>query len=85
MGYCGVSTRLPLICTYYSEPVKDPVDVDASAVLPAPELLKWTVDTSVREAITKAHVSARKLISGIESNILHYQNYGADFFKNGNL
>ncbi|RKP26829.1 acyltransferase ChoActase/COT/CPT [Syncephalis pseudoplumigaleata] len=64
-----------------AEPSRDPANVDTTAPLASPEHLTWTVDSSVRDAIGEAEKEAAKLIGGIDSVILHYQEYGYEYLK----
>ena len=61
-----------------SEPARDPANVDASATLEPPVHLTWAIDSTVGDAIKQAEQDAAKLIGGINSRILHYQEFRSE-------
>ncbi|KAI9595103.1 acyltransferase ChoActase/COT/CPT [Syncephalis fuscata] len=64
-----------------AEPSRDPINVDDTASLASPEHLSWTIDSSVSDAIEQAEKETAKLIGGIDSVILHYQEFGYEYLK----
>lgn len=62
---------------YFSEPAKDPFNVSNSA-LPDPVKLKFDLNQSLVNAISKAEQAAICLISDSDALVLVYEEYGSD-------
>ncbi|CAG8579603.1 2587_t:CDS:10 [Ambispora leptoticha] len=67
------------------EPAQDPVNASSSVSLSPPQLLKWVTDSSIDETIELAKPKIQAAIDNVDSVLLHYYEYGADWLKSVKL
>ncbi|CAG8478564.1 8345_t:CDS:10 [Dentiscutata erythropus] len=67
-----------------NEPAQDPPDASSIELSP-PQYLKWDVDTSIMNTIKQAQINIQAAINNVDSVLLYYNEYGADWLKNAKV
>ncbi|KAI9143311.1 acyltransferase ChoActase/COT/CPT [Paraphysoderma sedebokerense] len=63
------------------EPARDPPNAKQNVQLSKPQKLQWHVNEDLLKTITKAEENAKKLISNVESVLLHTNEFGGNWIK----
>ncbi|CAG8473692.1 1634_t:CDS:10, partial [Dentiscutata heterogama] len=67
-----------------NEPAQDPQNTSPIELSP-PQYLKWVVDTDIMNTIQQAQINIQAAIDKVDSVLLYYNEYGADWIKNAKV
>ncbi|CAG8831433.1 36867_t:CDS:10, partial [Gigaspora margarita] len=67
-----------------NEPAQDPPNASSIELSP-PQYMKWIVDASIMNTIEQAQINIQDAIDDVDSVLLYYNEYGADWLKNAKV